>query len=357
MRAAGNTGSLSGARVIIGDMLNRLKFFVIDAALWFFWFPFRKAVQWMPLRIAYLFATLSAWGFYIFAGRIRRETHDELRRCLSSRYPEKSFWRMTLQSFEIYMKRNFENLFMGKLTADVTGEIIHIEGIEHLDSALKRGKGVILLLSHFGSFLLILPALGFRGYRINQIGGPPQLKHHRPIHQRIFEMMEQEYNSLPVTFFRSDKSMYSVIRALKNNELVAVAFDGREGNKWVPVKFFGQTAFFAPGPVRLSRTTGATILPTFIIRQRDNTHKLVIERPFELKDDGATNEGFLSANIQRLAEVFEGYITRYPCHFGVIFQRTRERAEKGSVSMPFFQMESAAPDSRPTSSHQEGGKQ
>jgi len=290
----------------------------------------------MPLGAIYALATLSAWCFYILADRIRRETYDELKRCLVNRYPEKDIRRITIRSFKIYMKRHFENLFLGRLTGDFIKKIVHIDGIEHLDNALAKGKGAIILLSHFGSFLMIPPALGFWGYRVNQIAGPPIFKGNRSIHKRIFEVRAQEYNSLPVTFIRSDESMPLAIRALKNNELAAIAFDGREGSKWIPVRFFGQTAYFAPGPVKLSKISGATILPTFIVRQKDNTHKLIIESPFELRNDENRKE-FLSVNIQRLAEIFEDYIARYPCHFGMIFQITKERAEKGIIDTPFFQ--------------------
>lgn len=317
------------------NVLKRLKLLAIDFTLWLFWFPIRKIIQFLPLNVTYFLASVSASCFYILAGSIRRRTYEELKMCLGNYYTEKDIRRINRRSFEMDIKRRFEELILGKFTKDTVEKMLSIEGLEHLEHALSKGKGVIILLSHFGSFLMVLPAIGFKGYKINQIGGPPMLKHHRSIHKRIFRLREREYSVLPVTFLRSDKAIKSVVNALKRNELVAIAFDGREGNSWIQVRFFDRTAYFAPGPVKLATITGATILPTFIVRQKNNTHKLVIEEPFELEHYEG-KEQTIAINIQRLAKIFEGYILRYPCHFGIILSILRDRANKGIVSKPLL---------------------
>jgi len=50
------------------------------------------------------------------------------------------------------------------------------------------------------------------------------------------------------------------------------------------VDFFGRKAATATGPVILAMRTGAAILPCFIIRQPDDTHKIIFEPPFELEE-------------------------------------------------------------------------
>jgi len=46
---------------------------------------------------------------------------------------------------------------------------------------------------------------------------------------------------------------------------------------------------------------------------------------------------FLSKNIQRLSKIFEEYIVRYPCHFGMVFYVLKDQDDKGIIETPFFQ--------------------
>jgi lauroyl/myristoyl acyltransferase len=314
---------------------GRIKIFLLDSALWLFWFPFRGVARFLPAKLLYCIAVLCSYGLYYGSAKIRALTYRELKNCLGDQLGERELRKAVRRSFEMDMKRRCEELMLGRLTKGAVEKMVAIEGLEHIDAALAKGKGVIILLSHFGSYLMVLPALGFRGYRINQIGGSPDLKHHRPIHRRIFESREKECSRLPVQFMRSDSDVRAVVRALQKNELVAIAFDGRAGKDWVKTKFLGRTAYVGQGPVRFAAITGAAILPTFIVRNKDNSHKLIIEKPFELEgfDDKAT---FISVNIQKLATIFAEYIRKYPCHFGTILSIHRRRADSNIAEKPFI---------------------
>jgi KDO2-lipid IV(A) lauroyltransferase len=151
----------------------------------------------------------------------------------------------------------------------------------------------------------------------------------------IFEIREKEYKSLPVRFLRSDLSLKDALMALKRNELVAIAFDGRIGENWVQIEFCGNEINIAPGPVKFAMKTGATILPTFIVTNPDNTHKLIFEKAMVLeKLDG--KEMSVKMNLQKISDIFEKYIVNYPSHFGMILTIIRKRIEKGILKTPFF---------------------
>jgi len=50
-----------------------------------------------------------------------------------------------------------------------TRRVIHIHGKEHLESALRKGKGVIALGAHLGNFVLLGTRLGLEGYRCHTL--------------------------------------------------------------------------------------------------------------------------------------------------------------------------------------------
>ena len=73
-----------------------------------------------------------------------------------------------------------------------------------------------------------------------------------------------------------DRFLCPIYNALRNNELFAVAFGGRDGSKWVTTNFFERTALFLSGPFELARRKGSTILPAFVIRGRNLTTRLFL---------------------------------------------------------------------------------
>lgn len=318
------------------SVLKAVKFFIIDAALWFFFIPFRVVLKALPLKFVYALSNIAGGIINMVIGKKVSISCRELLGNCPDKTTSDEIKEISKKSIEIYIKRHFEDLILPSFSKETIASIVTIEGIEHIDNALARGKGIIIQLAHFGSFLMILPALAYRGYKVNQIVGKPELKHHRKIHKLIFNAKAKENSALPVRFVHVDHSIRPVIDALKKNELIAVAFDGRDGKDWVPVKFLGGTANISPGAVRIARVTGAAILPTFIIRQHDDTHRLIIERPIELEQSEDMEE-FLSKNIQNIADIFEKYIVKYPCHFGMTYHTLRSRAEKGIIDKAFFQ--------------------
>lgn len=305
-----------------------------DLAGWFVWFPLRRIVQFLPLKVVLLLGNIGATLYFFLGIKTRKQVIEELSLLFGNRYSKKQIWRIARRSFRINTLRQIELLLFGKLTKEATEHIVSIKGLENVDWALNKGKGAIILLSHFGSFLLPLPALGFKGYKISQIGGEPLLKRNKVLSKKIFELRVKETSKLPINFLRTDQSMRTVFRSLKNNELVAIAFDGRIGKRWIPVKFFERVAHFSPGPVKLALKSEAPLLPTFIIRDKNNSHILIIEPPFELTILNS-EEDTLAFNTKQLAKIFEIYISRYPCHFGMILRAIRVEAEEG-LNYPLF---------------------
>jgi len=111
---------------------------------------------------------------------------------------------------------------------------------------------------------------------------------------------------------QADRFLCPIYNGLRNNKLFAVAFDGRDGSKWVTKTFF---ALFSSGPFELARRRGSTILPAFVIRGRNLTHKIVFELPFELSVDPDIEKA-LCTDTKQFAELFSVYRERYPCHSG-----------------------------------------
>ncbi|MDP8265279.1 MAG: lysophospholipid acyltransferase family protein [Candidatus Aceula lacicola] len=199
-------------------------------------------------------------------------------------------------------------------------EKVVFENKHYLDEALSQGKGVIAVSAHFGNFPLMLLRVAQEEYPTNAI-----------IRSARDKKVEQYFQKL-----RTDlglKTIYShprqvcvtdSIKALRNNEFLFIPLDQHFGSGGaVFVDFFGEKAATATGPAVFAMRTKAPIVPIFIVRQKDDTHKIIVEKPLSLEQCGNEKET-IQVNIARITNVIEQYIRRYPEEWGWMHRRWKK---------------------------------
>lgn len=263
------------------------------------------------------------------ARRKSRVMREELEALLAGRLGDRQMSKVVRDGFSLYLKRQMENLFFGRLTQESLADLVEVEGIANLEAAVAKGKGVILLLSHFGSFLMPLPLLGFMGFKVNQITG--RVLSRGALSRALWSIRKREADRLPIQFIGVGNFLRPVYDALKRGEIVAVAFDGREGKKWVSASFLTRTALFSPGPFNLAAKTGAAIVPMFAVRQPDNRHRIIFMEEFALSRAADPDEA-LAEDTRRYAAMLASFVERHPAHFGATLVDIRLNAENGLMS-------------------------
>ncbi|MDO8721505.1 MAG: lysophospholipid acyltransferase family protein, partial [Syntrophales bacterium] len=191
---------------------------------------------------------------------------------------------------------------------------IDIEGLEHLNEALKFGKGVILVHGHFGPVHFPLVTLARLGYRMKQIGLPSD-EGLSWIGRNVAFRLRMKYESMiPAEIIKADSFLRGVFKWLSSNGIIMITGDGsgteRHVGKHKILKFLGQPVMFPLGPAILSKKTDAAIIPMFITPGRNGfLYRIVIEQPLvsnKLGDD--TILDITGQFVKRLAY----YISRYP---------------------------------------------
>lgn len=222
-------------------------------------------------------------------------------------------------SFVHMAKSGVELLFLMDRPALLRSRVA-IEGKQNLDKALARGNGAILVSAHFGNFPLMMAKLSLEGYAIAGI-----MRHMRD--QRMERIFLEKRNKLNINTIYSqprDACVMQTIQALRENRLVFIPIDQNFGTAGIFVDFFGTRAATATGPVVLAQRTKAAILPCFIVRQPDDTQRVIFEPVLELQEGNFPQET-ISLNIQRLTNIIESYIRRYPAEWGWIHRRWKSR--------------------------------
>ncbi len=303
-----------------------LKHIILDILKCVYWFPFRMVVHRLPLKAGYSIATVMAFVGFIFMRKRRHLTEKGFRIMFRGEISEKGMKKSIRETFENVFKNDIEVLWYPKLTPGLCDKIFTFEGLENLDRAIKEGRGTVLLHGHLGNPHMIMPALGFKGYKLNQLGSrnPPE-KINGPftsfpnwIKQKGYEIKLGYKEALPVNFIYTDKSMKAIIRCLKNNEVLAVAMDGREGANWIEIDFLNHKAMFSTGAMGFIIKMLPVVLPSFVIRQENDTHKIIISSPMDLKVTG-DREKDIRDNMETFLSLFERYVFAEPSQYGDVF--------------------------------------
>ena len=234
---------------------------------------------------------------------------------------------IALKSICNYRKDLFEIWSFPRLSKNKIEKLAYIDGVEHLDKALKKGKGVLIGVSHYGSWKMIIPALAYKGYKVNQVGLDPRyfINDKRPAHHNL--VMEMEYKSeqsLPANFIYIGKFLRPIFRALAKNEVVINSFDGFMGSKKTEVPLLNSTLYLSQGPVNIAFKSGAPLIPAFAVRQKDNRHKITIHEEIPLHSY-ENNQQAIENGIESYGKLLEYYVREYPSHYGrILYDRFRD---------------------------------
>ena len=254
----------------------------------------------LPVRASYAGAKFLADAHYFLYTKERRAIIENLKVVLKKDDVEKTA-RDVFRNFAKYLVDFFR---FSKIDSEYMKKYIKVDGRDNLDEALKRGKGVIMLSVHIGNWELggfILPLLG---YHMNAV----VLTHHNPRINDFFIRQRAISNFKSIEIGPSLRACYN---ALKGNELLALLGDRDFSGHGVEYEFFGHPVILPKGPSALSYRTGATIVPSFMIRNPDDTFTLHLEKP--IFPDTALDEKIASRKIlDAYAPVMEGYIRKYP---------------------------------------------
>jgi KDO2-lipid IV(A) lauroyltransferase len=201
---------------------------------------------------------------------------------IARRNLELCFPQLDAKARERLLDRHFASLGIAVLEIPLAwwssparfNRLVRVEGREHLEAALARGRGAIVLTAHFtpielaGRALASLTRIGFL---------------YRPTRNEVLsyalERFRRGYGGRAIA--RDD--IRAFISALRNNECVWYAPDQsyrRKGAEMVPL--FGIPAATNTLTSRLARMTGAPVLPYFIQRLPGTEgYRAVIHPPFE----------------------------------------------------------------------------
>ena len=295
--------------------------------IWMMWYPLRIFINWLPKKLTYQLGCIGGFLLYSISKDKQQIMFHELRAVFPYK-PDNELRRIAKQCFVNFVLSEMEVLFYPSMDKSFIEKMIEIEGKEHLDNALTAGKGVLLFQAHFGAFQMVMPAIGYSGYIMNQISASASVwkeESQSEVQKKSYDIKASYEYKLPIKHIAFTNNLKPVFSALKRNEIVGITADGGGGSKTESVEFVGRKANFQSGGVKIAIRTGALMLPVFILTLKNFKHKLLIHPPFKM-NTSKSDEEIIFETLQSYAKLLEEYVYNHPSHYGYTLYLRRSRA-------------------------------
>ena len=199
--------------------------------------------------------------------------------------------------------------------------LCEIEGIEHVSAARENGGGAMFATAHCGNWELLSARL--------PVGGIPLVSVVRqldnPRLDRLVAAMRSRFGT--ETFPRDPAAGRQLVRALAANKMTGLLID--QDIRDVPgvfVPFFGRPAWTPSGAATLAIRRRRPVLPGFIHRRPDGSHKVEIHPPLPIPEEGSLEDRVeeLTAAATR---VIEDQVRTYPEQWVWMHRRWRTQPD------------------------------
>jgi len=249
-----------------------------------------------PRRIALL---ISSWmGVVAFHAAVdaRRLTLANLTLVYGDEKSRREINKMGRTVFRELGRNVVDAVRLPSITVENVDTLVTIEGLEHLELAYQKGRGVIAVSAHLGNFELLGSVLALKGFAVTVVAAPVY-------DSRLDELLMQHRVQSGLTVVNRDQA-FAILRALKKGDIVGLLVDQYTRGSAIDVPFFGMPARTPIGPAILAGRVGAPIIPMAIRRQSDDTHFITIRPP--LYSVGRSHE-----NVEMLTAAYTEELERF----------------------------------------------
>lgn len=222
---------------------------------------------------------------------------------------------------EKIIKDNFRNL--GKSFVEVIKiffgfdakiiDSVKVEGIDNVEIAKSKGKGIIFLTGHCGNWELLAIASSLKISGLSVVARPVD----NPYINNFIEKVRRKYGSSVIS---KQGALKPILQILKNNGCVGILFDQAATRaEGMVIDFLGSGAWTTKMPAIIARKTGAAVLPAFIHRD-DGGHVIKIYPEVELSHNEDREETAKEDTVT-FSRFIEEYIKEHPAEWLWIHRR------------------------------------
>jgi Kdo2-lipid IVA lauroyltransferase/acyltransferase len=223
----------------------------------------------ISLRFARRFSIVIAFVFFYLIP-IRKKTVLENLKLSFPEYSEDKIRKIAFQCYQSFAITLGELLAIPWLNQKKMKAMINCKNPGLIVKHYNENKGVILLSAHFGNWEYIALSVSL------QIDLPFHVIVKPQRNPYVTKWLETARTKWINKIIPSGMSVRTVYKELLEKNIVAMVADQRGPRDGIKLDFMGRPAMFFTGPAILSLKTGAPMLYSIPVRQKDYTYKAEI---------------------------------------------------------------------------------
>jgi len=193
---------------------------------------------------------------------------------------------------------------------------VEVAGWEEVERARSAGRPILIVTGHCGNWELLAATINSRGLGMAVVARSLD----NPTQQRLLAGLRERFGT--TTIERGvEGAARRLLGALRAGKALGMLIDQdtKVDGVWVP--FFGRPAFTPVGAAKIALRQNTAVLPTFIERRADGTHRATFHPALDLPDDPPDPVGATAA----MTEAIEAQIRRVPEQWVWMHRRWRRQ--------------------------------
>ena len=239
---------------------------------------------------------------------------DNLARALPEREDRSRIAKQAYRHFGISL---FELFKISRMSNRDIAARIHPHGMDRFETALARGRGVIVVTAHFGNFDLQAVSQAAAGIPLAIVS--------RTLHgngANRFWMDTRKRSGLRI--FPDVGAGRNILKWLRKGCVIGLTADQRTSphKGGIEADFMGHSAWTGTAPAALALLSGAALIPARLERRPDGDHDLLIEK--ELTMSTRRTEESTRELTERINQVIAGWVRNRPEQYMWLHRRYRK---------------------------------
>jgi Kdo2-lipid IVA lauroyltransferase/acyltransferase len=200
--------------------------------------------------------------------------------------------------------------------------IVSFAGGEHVEAALRHGKGFICATGHLGNWEAHAVGHGYAFATAAVVGRPLD---NPALDARLVRLRSSSGNAA----ISKRRALPDILRFLRANKAVAILMDQNvQEDDGVFVRFFGRPASTTPVAAAIAAKTGCAIVPGHSVLQADGRYVVTYEPPVFFRSSGDRKADILRLT-QELTLRIEAWVREHPEQWLWIHRRWKTQPKGG----------------------------
>jgi lauroyl/myristoyl acyltransferase len=222
--------------------------------------------------------------------------------------------KIASRSLSSNLFRTLDDLLLLRRKPETTLRCERLDGIQHLETALARGKGVILLVGHFCANRIAVRYLAKQGYPVLSVHNrrPANVAEgrlgRRFLQPRSIELQKLAYHDQ--VYVQDPDCSLKIMRRLRAGGLAVLQIDGRAGTNPIEQPFLGASWRVPSGIFEIVRLSDCAVVPMLCLGRSDS-FRIRFDPMLDIAP-ASSRDAFASVNLLRFLTIVERQITGNP---------------------------------------------